>query len=174
MSYTALLRAHLEDLLTGATGTTRALPSGRFHLRRANPGAGTPPERAVAVRVLPAFPDAPVNSLDSLAIVTHPVDVEVRYALTAGGDDLAEGLTEQDGPGAREAAEDRAGVDAADIAAVLCWHENWPISGDDPAVIDVYPRDAAPTLTADGGTLVLALPYAVRVQARLSTQPYAP
>lgn len=174
MSYTALLRAHLEGLLTGAAGTTRTLPVGRFHLRRANPGAGTPPERAVAVRVLPAFPDAPVNSLDEFVVATHAVEIEVRYALTTGGDDLAEGLTEQDGPGTREAAEDRAGVDASDIAAVLCWHENWPISGDDPAVIDVFPRDATPTLTVDGATLVLALPYAVRVQARLSTQPYAP
>lgn len=174
MSYGTVLRQRIEALICGETGTTRTMAASRFH-RRA-PGSMDPPadssERAIEVEIGPPhdLPGQVNNPLDGHALYEHDVTIRVHYALTHAGGDLAEGLTEQHGPGTWDAVRDRATTDAHDLYAVLAWHENH--AGTDPVIIDLAPT-APGRLVQRPGVAVLELPYRLWVQATFPGS-YAP
>jgi hypothetical protein len=180
VGYLGALRAHFEGLLCDGAGSGHTLAAGRF-ARRADALGDTDnrAEREVEVVVGPGRPDPIPNPIDERVFMTHPLTVRVRYLLTQGGDDLAEGLTPQDGPGANDAVRDRADADAQDIAGCLEWLDNWPVAGAGsdgvPDVFDVGQElGADPELDAAPGALVLTLRFRVRCQTRRTPAALAP
>jgi hypothetical protein len=174
VSYGSVLRTWAENLLLGASGTTRTLASGRFHLEAADSPDAHPAdsvERAVKVSVRPGTNLVPVNPYDNLVYRRHRVVIRVSYALTHAGGDAAETLTEQSGAGTLDAVHDRAATDAHDIETVLVWHENR--GGTDPAIVRVLPPDGDLALDVRGDRAVLELAYTVDVQATVPGS-YAP
>jgi hypothetical protein len=180
VGYLGAIRGHIEALLCDGAGSTRTLAVGRF-ARRVDALADplNLAERQLDVGVGPGRPDGAPNPLDELAYMTHPLTIEVSYARTRGGDDLAEGLTAQDGPGADDELADRADADAQDIAAVLEWHENWPVAGAGangvPEVWDVGQDTGADApLRVEPERAVLTLTYRVRCRTRRTASALAP
>jgi hypothetical protein len=177
VSYGAPLRQRIEALVAGEYGNTRTITSGRFH--RKAPDARTLEqhphsacERAFEVIIGRRKPIAPVNPLHSTAIYEHPLTIRVAYALTDAGGDLAETLVEQDGPGTIEAARDRADTDAHDIAAVVCWYENY--AGLTPDVFDIHETDDGHEETLDDDRLIVEIRLALRLEATVYGAGYAP
>jgi hypothetical protein len=169
MSYGTTLRQALEALLCGESGTTRVLTAGRFHRR--SPDRPDPPadssERAVEIELSPGTPTHVLNNIDSYALFDHRLVVRVFYALTLAGGDLAEGLTEQTGPGTWDAIRDRAMQDAHDVGIVLGWGEN--VAGLSPAIVQMLPAGGPSGPVARGNVAVLELPFSLQVWARNDT-----
>jgi hypothetical protein len=180
VGYLGAIRGHIEALLCDGAGSTRTLAVGRFARRvDALADPANTAERRVEVRVGAGRPDGTPNPLDEFVYMTHPLAVEVSYARTQGGDDLAEGLTPQDGPGADDALRDRADADAQDIAAVLEWHGNWPLTGAGsdgvPEVWDIGQEAGADAeLRLEPERAVLPLAFRVRCRTRRTASALAP
>lgn len=179
MGYGTPLRLHLEGLALGTRGTTRVMAPGRFHLRTNEFGdPANRAERQLDVLLGPGRDDGPQNPCDEFAFKVHRVTIRVLYARTQGGDALAEGLTEQDGPGTDDVLRDRAATDGEDLAAVLTWYENWPLPSPDDAAIavtDIAPIDDEEPGDAETPTaLVVTLPYRLRCRVRRDATALAP
>ena len=133
------IRARLEALLKGESGTDLTIPSGRFTL--------FPPDHDIRVRDIGVvergctvlFPGnrtniVPVDRMANKGYYEVPLVVEVAYALTnAGGDSLEVGLA-QTGSGILDAIMDRALDDRNIIESCLAFWRNF--GGLDPHVID--------------------------------------
>ena len=172
---TASLRQHYERLITGETGTTRTLTSGRFVRRAPDGGIEQHPassaERHIEVILGPPAETPPgVNPLDGFGFFTQRLTVRVSYLLTHAGGDLTEALGEQDGAGTWDVIRDRAITDALDLQTVLSWHENR--SGTDPVIVQVVPLPAVGP-TRQGVLAILEQPFDLVVKATLPGS-YAP
>lgn len=175
MSYGTTLRAALEALIAGESGSTRTMSASRFH-RRSPDRPETPAldssERAFEVVLEPGTLVHPHNTRDSHALYRHDLAVRVHYALTHAGGDLAEGLTEQHGPGTLDAIRDRAVTDVHDLVTLLTWGEN--TSGLSPAIVSLV-SEGKPTMTVSPSRAVLEVPFALLVWAQNTTVgTYAP
>lgn len=175
MSYGTTLRLALEALLAGESGSTRTMSSARFHRCPADTDA--PPahsaERAVRVYIRPGTYVHPHNTRDPHCLKRHRVTVRVWYALTHAGGDLAEGLTEQHGPGTLDAVSDRATTDEHDIATVLTWGEN--TAGLSPHISSLVPNGEPSDPAQEGNTAHVDFPYEMLVWANNTTVgEYAP
>jgi hypothetical protein len=178
MAYSSLIRARAEALLTGETGTTRTLASGRFTRHadafRDGADAGTnAAERRFKVRVGQPRDHIEVNTADGIRFEELTLTVQITYALTDAGDDIAEGTGEQDGAGTMEAIEDRATVDANDVFYVLDWHVNWTSLSDSVTVIWCK-RDGAAVLDVPDGATVATLSVPFNVLAEVDQTTLAP
>lgn len=168
MAGTSTLRAQLVALLTGAAGTTKVMPAGRFV--EAEPGktleqcAADAVERRVEVLVARGKPITALNGYDPGVLMEHAVTIRVGYLETDAGGGAPEGATPAGGSGIHEDIQDRAAADAHDITMVLTWGENFPTSG--PAVFDVQ-RAAGEEdrlLEPDGQRVILEVPLLVRAE----------
>ena len=180
MGYLGSLRRHYEALLCDGTGTGHTLAAGRFTRRvdaLADPASLA--ERQLDVRLSPGRPEPIPNPIDLFVYMTHVLSIVVTYARTQGGDDLAEGITAQDGAGTDDALADRADTDAQDIGSVLEWLDNWPVTGGGangvPEVFDVGQDLASePTVELAPSRATLTLRYRVRCRTTRTATALAP
>lgn len=167
MAYTADLRNALSALMLGSAGTTKAMPAARFarldssdSLESSNAASV---DRRFEIIIGPAKPLTALNGIEPTVLKEHAVTVRVGYLFTTVGDDFAETSGVQGGSGTREAIEDRAGADEADITMVLTWGEN--CTGLTPTCFDVYrSQDEEARLIFSEQTAILEVPLRARVE----------
>lgn len=169
------LRAHIEGLLTGASGTGYTLDAGRFHLVEEGKTADDHPinagERACEVVIATAGPLVPRNPYDGFSFETFAVTVRIAYALTKAGGDLVEGLTEQNGSATLGAIRDRALTDYLDIVRVLSWPDNR--GNVNPAIIALICEEPYSLDDDAKDRVIVEIPF--RLDARVTTtSAYAP
>jgi hypothetical protein len=168
MAYLQTHRERIEAILTTAYGTTRTIAAGRFHLGADDSqDLASTAERRVTVRVGPGknLPGTSPNELDSYKLSEHMLTVAIEYMRTTAGGGLAESITdaEQQGPATDEAIDDRIAMDQTDVAAVLCWYENW--TGLTPSIIKIEEvRDAAPVVTRTTDTVRAVITFVLWTQ----------
>lgn len=169
MAGTSPLRARLADLLTGAAGTTKVMPAGRFvaaptgrHVDDTNVDAA---DRRFDIVIGPGRPITPLNGYDPTVLKEHVVTIRVGYLKTNAGDDNPESATPEGGSGVVEDIQDRAAADEADIVEVLCWHENYADLS--PDCFDVFRdpgEEATVTESPDGQRVILTVPLHARIE----------
>ncbi len=158
----ASLRARLEALVFDGYGESpHAIALNVFRRKSAELSAADAASERRARVVIGLTTDSPegVNALDSYALRSRPVVVEIEYQRTQSGEDNPEGYDPLHGAGTDDAIGDRMALDEHAIRSSLLWYEHW--SGLSPHVYAIR-SDGESETSFDGPIATLRVRFVVQ------------